>query len=79
MDISPSNLVEIIIAEHYDTLSRSVAHCIGSRNTVEFQHIERKNQQQTSSNHRNIVLYKEVGVSESNTGVRIFTGTSVTF
>jgi len=40
---------------------------------VDIQHIECKNQQITSSNHR-IVPHKEIGVTESNSGVTIFTG-----
>jgi len=40
------------------------------------QHIEFKNQQKTSSNRRNIIPDKEIGVEESNSGVKIFTRNS---
>jgi len=43
---------------------------------VDIQQIECKNQRQTSSNSRNIVLCEDVGVNESNSGVKIFTGNS---
>jgi len=43
---------------------------------ADIQLIQCKNQQKTSSNRGNIVLYKEIGVKESNGGVRILTGSS---
>jgi len=43
---------------------------------ADIQFIQCKNQQKTSSNRRNIVLYKEIGVKESNGDVRILTGSS---
>jgi len=38
--------------------------------------IQCKNQQKTSSNRRNVLPYKEIGVRESNGDVRILTGNS---
>jgi len=58
------------------TLSRSVRQLAGSRNMVDIQHIECRNQQKTSSNRRNIVPHKEISVKESNAGVIILTGSS---
>jgi len=43
---------------------------------ADIQIIQCKNQQKTSSNRRNIVLYKEIWVKESNVDVRILTGSS---
>jgi len=43
---------------------------------VDIQHIECKNQQKTSPNRLNIVRYKEIGVKELNSGVKMFTGNS---
>jgi len=41
---------------------------------ADIQLIQCKNQPKTSSNRRNIVPYKEIGVRESNGDVRILTG-----
>jgi len=43
---------------------------------ADIQHIQCNSQQKTSSNRRSIVLNKEIAVKESNTDVRIFTGSS---
>jgi len=43
---------------------------------VDIQYIECKNEQNTSSNRRNIVSCKEIWVKESNAGVKILTGSS---
>jgi len=43
---------------------------------ADIQLIECKNQQKTYSNRRNIMLYEEIGVKESNANVRILTGRS---
>jgi len=43
---------------------------------VDIQPIQRKNQQKRSSDRRNIVPYKEIGVKESNGDVGILTGSS---
>jgi len=43
---------------------------------ADIQHIQCKNQQKTSSNRRNIVPHKEIGIKESNASVIIFTGSS---
>jgi len=43
---------------------------------MDLQHIECKNQQKTSSNRQNIVPCKEIGIKESNAGVKILTGSS---
>jgi len=41
---------------------------------ADIQLIQCKNQQKTSSNRRNIVPYKEIGIKESNGDVRTFIG-----
>jgi len=43
---------------------------------ADFQLIQCKNQEKTSSNRENIVPYKEIGVKEWNGDVRILTGSS---
>jgi len=43
---------------------------------ADIQLVQCKNHQKTSSNRRNIVPYKEIGVKESNVDVRISTGSS---
>ena len=43
---------------------------------ADIQLIQSKNQQKTSSNRRNIVLYKEIGVKEANADVRNVTESS---
>jgi len=43
---------------------------------VDIQLIQCKNQQKMTSNHRNIVDFKEIGVKESNGDVRLFAGSS---
>jgi len=59
------------------TLFRSVSQLDWkSKNMADIQLVQWKNQQKTSSNHRNIVPYKEIGVKELNASVRIFTGSS---
>jgi len=48
----------------------------GSRNMAHIQLIQCKNQHKTSSNRRNIVPYKDIGVKESNGDFRILTRSS---
>jgi len=43
---------------------------------ADIQLIQCKNQQKTSSYHRNIVPYMEIGIKESNDDVRTLTGSS---
>jgi len=43
---------------------------------ADIQLIQRKNQQKMSLSRRNSVLYKEIGVKESNGDVRVLTGSS---
>jgi len=43
---------------------------------ADIQLIQCKSQEKTSSNRRNIVPYKEIGVKESNGDVTILTGSS---
>jgi len=43
---------------------------------MDIPHIKCKNQQKMSSNRRNNVWCKEIGIKESHSGVKIFTGNS---
>jgi len=78
MHISTSNLVEIIDVKVYvcGILSKSVGQQTGSRNMANIKHIKFKNQRKTSPNRQNFPLYQEIGVGESNGGVKIYAGSS---